>query len=87
MNDQSFISIKNKREITVNGAKDILSYDNEKIVFDMGDSELYMSGSDFLVKKLDIENKTAEIIGDLYSMSFSDELEKNKKNFLALLFK
>ena len=44
-------------------------------------------GENFNIKKIDVENKIAEITGKMYSLSFTDSNSKNNKTFLKSLFK
>lgn len=85
--EQSCINIVNRTEIEIKGVKDIISYDCEKIIFDMEDSELWLSGNNFNIKKIDVDNKCAVVVGYVSSLSFSDAKSKTAKSFLASLFK
>lgn len=84
---ESFINITNRNEIHIKGVKDVTSYDSEKIILDLEDTELIITGNDFNIKKVDIENKSAEISGTLNSLSFNDSNGKVNKSFLLSLFK
>ena len=84
---ESFISITNRKDILVRGVNDILEYDSQKIVLSIGDSELIISGENFNVKKIDTDNKIAEISGVMYSMNFSDAENRSDKTFFRKLFR
>ena len=84
---KSYINISNRSEIEIKGVKDILSYDAEKIVFDVDGEELILTGSNFYVKKLDVESGISIITGTLDALSFNTASNKNQKSFLASLFK
>lgn len=86
-NIESFINITNRSVIEIKGVNDILSYDNNKIIFDMGSSQLIINGADFNVKKIDVENKCAEITGTFISLAFTDSNIRTGKSFLTSLFR
>lgn len=82
------INIINRKEIEIKGVKDVISYENDRIAFAIDDTELIITGSDFNIKKIDTENKVAEISGYLVSLSFADSSVKNTgRSFLVSLFK
>jgi len=82
------INIINRKEIEIKGVKDVISYESNKICLELDDAELTLSGSDFNIKKIDVDNKVAEISGFLTGLTFADALSKRStKSFLASLFK
>ena len=80
------IVINNRSEIEIKGIRDIISYDNEKVIFKLSDSSLALFGENFVVKKVDVENGWALVLGKLYSLSFSNS-NYSPKSFLSSLFK
>lgn len=82
----SNIVINNRSEIEIKGIRDIISYDNEKVIFKLSDSSLALIGENFIVKKVDVENGCALVLGKLYSLSFSNN-NYAPKSFLSSLFK
>ncbi len=85
--NEGFINITNRNDIHIKGVKDVISYDSEKIILDLEDSELILTGNNFNIKKVDVENKSAEISGTLNTLSFNDNSTKANKSFLLSLFK
>lgn len=81
------LSITNRSLIEIKGVSDVISYDCDKIVFLLDDSELTLCGCDFNVKKLDVENQTATVTGHVDSLAYSCPGSRAPKNFLASLFK
>lgn len=86
-NNESYITITNRNSILIKGVNDIISYDSNKIVFDMDASQLIINGENFNVKKIDVENKCAEISGLFISLSFNDNGIRTGKSFFTSLFK
>ncbi len=84
---QNSIIINNREEIEINGVKDVISYDSEKIIFDMNDSELTLNGSNFNLKKIDVDSCSAIVSGKFDSLSFNDGNAKVSKSFLTSLFR
>ena len=83
---QNSISINNRTEIEIKGVKDIISYDSEKVILDMSDSELTLTGTDFYIKKIDVDNHCAYITGCFSALSFNDPSIKTA-GFLTRLFR
>ena len=84
---ESFISIANRTEILVRGVSDILEYDNQKIILYVADTELIICGENFNIKKIDVDNKVAEICGEVNSFSFVSPNSSSNKSFFKTLFK
>ena len=87
MSTQNYLQVTNRSEIEIKGVKDIISYDCNKIVFMLEESELTVCGSDFNVKKLDIENKLATVNGRVDSLVYSCDGYKRGRSILTSLFK
>lgn len=87
MSAQNYLQITNRSDIEIKGVKDIISYDSNKIVFLLEESELTLCGSDFNVKKLDVENKAATVFGRVDSVAYSCESDRKGRGILASLFK
>lgn len=86
-NTNNFISISDREKIEIKGVNEIISYDSEKIVFALENTNLTISGSNFNIKKFDVENKAAEVLGCLNSLIFSNKSTNINKSFLTSLFK
>lgn len=87
MNTENTVKIINRCEIEITGVEDISSYDSEKIIFKLNDTEMILSGKNFNVKKLDTDNRIAFVSGYVSSISYSERSSKEAKNFLKALFK
>ena len=85
--EQNNIIINNRSEIEIKGIKDIITYDSEKIIFDMGESQLILNGDNFNIKRIDVDNKCSLVTGYINSLTFSDIGGKAAKSFLSSLFK
>ena len=84
---ENFISITNREAILVRGVNDIVEYDSEKIILDVCNSDMIICGENFNIKKIDVENKIAEITGRMSSITFADSNDNHSKSFLKSLFK
>lgn len=84
---ENYVSVSERRQVQIKGIKDIISYDSEKVVFELEDTRLILVGNSFNVKKVDVENGVAEVTGELTSLSFDDKSSKINKSFLTSLFK
>ena len=83
----NFISISNRCEIEIRGVKDILSYESDKIILQLEESQLIICGNEFNVKKIDVDNQNALISGHVSSLVYSDDDKKRSGSFLASLFR
>ncbi len=84
---ENYVSVSNRRQIQIKGIKDITSYDSEKVIFELEEGRLILTGNSFNVKKVDVENGVAEVTGELTSLSFDEKGSKINKSFLTSLFK
>ena len=87
MSVTNYLSVTNRNEIEIKGVVDIISYDSNKIVIQLAETELTICGENFNVKKLDVENKSAMVSGHVDSLVYSSHSEKNTKSFLTSLFR
>ena len=88
MTEFNCINIINRKEIAIKGVKDIISYESDRIAFAIDETELVITGSNFNIKKIDVDNKIAEISGYFVSLLFADEnVRKSNRSFLSNLFR
>lgn len=77
--------VENRRALTATGVSNVDSFDEQTIVAytDMG--ELVIRGSQLKINKLNIETGELNLMGDIISMSYSDN--KPVGGFFSRLFK
>ena len=77
--------VENRHALTATGVSNVDSFDEQTIVAytDMG--ELVIRGSQLKINKLNIETGELNLVGDIVSMSYSDN--KPVGGFFSRLFK
>lgn len=79
------IYIENEKNISIKGAKKVVSSTPSQTVAQTELSIIIFSGSEMEVKKLDIENQEVVLSGNITNIKFSKKVEKQP--FLKRIFK
>ena len=69
MNEQ-ITNIKNRKEISVTGVKNVIDFDECKINIEMEDCFCVIKGKGLLISKFDCENEILEISGEIYEVNY-----------------
>ncbi|MDD4125205.1 MAG: YabP/YqfC family sporulation protein [Eubacteriales bacterium] len=80
-----FLSLNARSLLTVSGINDLLSFDENGVVFDLGTSTLTVTGSELCVTKLSLETGEAAVKGTVDAVVYTDG--QMKKTLLSRLFK
>ncbi len=85
---QHKISINQRREGSINGIKDVKSFDEKMIVLETEQGLLTIKGDELHVGRLTIEKGEIEITGRIDSFVYSDErsIGKNGGSVISRLF-
>ncbi len=82
------VVLENREKLTISAARDIESFDDEKVVVvtDMG--TMTISGENFRISKLNVDDGQLVIEGDVDEIQYSDNLSSDKNvGFFGRLFK
>ena len=82
---QDFITIENENRLIVKGIKKVISSTPNQIAIQTSESTIIFSGSNFEVKKLDVENGEIAFEGNITNIKFNKKGEK--QSFLKRIFK
>lgn len=82
------IQINNRKEIEINGVKEIDSFDNEEFLLETTQGYLIVRGTQLQLINLNVEEGIVEISGKVYELMYVDEeAESRAKGFFSRLFK
>ena len=85
---KSNIILENRKKLTLTGAEEVISFDDEKILLNTKLGFLTIKGSELKMNKLDVQNGDLIIVGNISSIVYSGkELKKEKENIISRLFK
>ncbi|NLL31423.1 MAG: sporulation protein YabP [Clostridiales bacterium] len=85
---RSNIHLENRKKLTLTGAEEVISFDDEKILLNTKLGFLTIKGSELKMNKLDVQNGDLIIIGNIASIVYSNkEVKKEKENIIARLFR
>lgn len=81
------VTIENRERLTVGAVEDIESFDEEKIVIltDMG--TMVVSGADFRINRLNVDDGQLIIEGSIDEIQYSDTAPKDSGGFFSRLFR
>ena len=87
MNGIQSINILDRKRFETNGVKDVKSFNETELVLLIGDSTVYIGGSDLKVEKFSVETGELILLGLISSVYFADELTlTGKRGFLSRVF-
>lgn len=85
---KSNIILENRKKLTLMGAEEVISFDDEKILLNTKLGFLTIKGSELKMNKLDVQNGDLIIVGNISSIVYSGkELKREKENIISRLFK
>ena len=86
-NREHKLSIENREKLTISAVEDVESFDDEKVVVitDMG--TLTVSGGNFRISRLNVDDGQLVIEGDIDGLEYSDTMDDGRGGFFGRLFK
>ncbi|MGM8213035.1 sporulation protein YabP [Virgibacillus sp. W0430] len=82
------VKINNRKEMEINGVKEIDSFDNEEFLLETVMGYLIVRGQNLQLKNLDVDEGIVSIKGKVYDLSYVDEHHQEKaKGFFSKLFR
>lgn len=83
------VAMTNRRNCTVNGVNDVLSFDIHEILLETEQGMLMIKGNDLHVSRLTLEKGEVDIDGKIDSFTYSDVAGAGHKNesLLSRLFR
>src|SRR5699024_2724959 len=82
------VNISNRKELEINGVKEIDSFDNEEFLLETNMGYLIIRGQNLQLKNLNVEEGLVQINGKVYELTYVDEHQQEKaKGLLSRLFR
>jgi len=82
------VSIKSRKEIEINGVREIDSFDNEEFLLETNMGYLIIRGQNLQLKNLNVEEGIVQIQGKVYELTYVDEHQQEKaKGLFSRLFR
>lgn len=73
------VVIHNRHTISLNGIKDVLSFDSTEILLDTVQGMLMLRGEELHVNRLSLEKGEVDVDGCLDSMAYAEEKDNGKQ--------
>lgn len=85
---KSNLTLENRKKLLLNGVIEVISFNEEKILFNTNLGMLTIKGSGLKMNKLDVQNGDVVIVGTVDSCIYSgSEAKQDKESILSKLFK
>ncbi|MEI3604575.1 sporulation protein YabP [Pseudogracilibacillus sp. SE30717A] len=82
------VKINNRKELEINGVKEIDSFDNEEFLLETNMGYLIVRGQNLQLKNLNVEEGLVQIKGKVYELTYVDEHHQEKaKGLFSRLFR
>lgn len=82
------VRINNRKEMEINGVKEIDSFDNEEFLLETNMGYLIVRGQNLQLKNLNVEEGIVQISGKVYELTYVDEHQQEKaKGLFSKLFR
>lgn len=83
------VIMTNRRTCTINGVKDVLSFDIHEILLETEQGMLMIKGEELHVNRLTLDKGEVDVDGKIDSFTYSDVIASNgsSESFLAKLFR
>ncbi len=85
---KGIMTLENRKKLSLNGVKEVVSFNDEKIVLKSNLGGLTVKGSELKMNRLDVQNGDIVIVGSIDAFFYNNEQVKpQKENLLKRLFK
>ena len=81
------VIMENREKITVSAVEDIESFDEEKVVIICDDGTMTVSGENFRINKLNVDDGQLEIDGIINEIAYSESAVRESGGFFGKLFR
>lgn len=83
------ITMTNRKSCTINGVKDVLSFDDHEILLETEQGMMMIKGDELHVNRLTLDKGEVDVDGKIDSLTYSDVTNSGNKNesFLSKLFR
>ena len=83
------VTMTNRKSCTINGVKDVLSFDEHEILLETEQGMMMIKGDELHVNRLTLDKGEVDVDGRIDSLTYSDVANIGNKNesFLSKLFR
>ena len=83
------VTMTNRKSCTINGVKDVLSFDEHEILLETEQGMMMIKGDELHVNRLTLDKGEVDVDGKIDSLTYSDVANSSNKNesFLNKLFR
>ncbi len=82
------VILENREKLTISGVDDVESFDEEKVVVITQMGTMTVTGADFRISRLNVDDGQLVIEGEIDEIEYSDTVRDNKSGgFFGRLFK
>lgn len=85
--DSHRIFIEDRKKLRITGVEDVESFDDDSVVIYTVEGSMTVTGADFRINKLNIENGELEIDGELDSIRYSGGRRDEHGGFWGRIFR
>ena len=79
--------IKTRREMSISGVSDVISFDENDIHLITCCGEMFIEGKDMHIDVLDIDRGAVSLSGKIDAVYYSEEKEKERRGFFGKMIK
>ena len=81
------IYLKHRREMSINGVRDVDSFDEQTAVIQTADGELTLEGEGLKIGTLDTDKGVVTVSGKINALYYTGDEGKEKRRLVSRLFK
>jgi len=85
LNTGQNLSLKNRKYLELSGVKEVISFNDDKVLLQTTQGILEVKGQDLNIQKLNLDDGNVKIEGLIFSLNYSDK--SHEKGLLKKLFK
>jgi len=85
LNTGQNLSLKNRKYLELSGVKEVISFNEDKVLLQTTQGILEVKGKDLNIQKLNLDDSNVKIEGLIFSLNYSDK--SHEKGLFKKLFK
>ena len=78
--NETNISMRARKELTISGIKDVISFCESNILLQSDEGDILIEGKDLHIIKMSVEKGDIAVNGYIYSISYGEIPQKSKNN-------
>lgn len=86
-NREHKVIMEDRARLTISSVEDVESFDDEKVIVITGMGTMTVSGADFRISRLNVDDGQLVIEGEIDEIQYSDTVRDSGGGFFSKLFK